>query len=280
MDSAFLFCKSVNFENPVCPGLSTIFEVYASPSGPLTDQALLLAATSMKLERPAIDWLEALNLNGDRPKDVSAPLWNQAQWLYAQALYNQKKFKESALVFDRINSVFKRRSLFHQQRAWIQYFAGDFKKALGSIISAESPLTDRAPFPRKYLLKALIERDVCQPMRALQTIASARRELSELKVEPSRFAFLKACNPIKEAALCERLSSWYQKQLNDEILSVLKDLDFLEAELSEKNDHLVSSPADPKKPVEWSFVGEAWLDELGNYTVDIEGSCAQKGSLL
>jgi hypothetical protein len=279
-EASFEFCKSVSFENPICPPLSSLYEVYASPTGDLTDQSLLLAATGLKMDRPAQQWLEGLNLTAAKPKGISEPLWNQARWIYAQSLHAQKKFAESSQMFDQINHVFKRRSVFHQQRAWVQYFAGQFDKALGSIVSAESPLTDRAPFLKKYLLKALIERDTCQPMKALQTIASARRELSELQPNPSGFAMIKACQPQRDGELCEKLSQWYQRFFAEEVKSALKDLDFLEAELSERNSHLANSKVDPKKPVEWSFVGEAWLDELGNYTVQITESCAPQGDLL
>ncbi len=279
-ESSLEFCKSVSFENPICPPLSSLYEVYASPTGDLTDQSLLLAATALKMDRPAHQWLEGLQLTGSRPKGVSEGLWNQARWIYAQSLHSQKKFIESAQVFDQINNAFKRRSVFHQQRAWVQYFAGQFDKALGSIVSAESPLTDRAPFLKKYLLKALIERDTCQPMKALQTIASARRELSEMQPSPDNFAMLKSCKPARDGEICEKLSQWYQRFFAEEVQSALKDLDFLEAELSERNSHLAKAQVDPKKAVEWSFVGEAWLDELGNYTVQITESCAPKGDLL
>jgi hypothetical protein len=117
-------------------------------------------------------------------------------------------------------------------------------------------------------------------MKALQTIASARRELSELQPNPSGFAMIKACQPQRDGELCEKLTQWYQRFFAEEVKSALKDLDFLEAELSERNSHLAKSEVDSKKPVEWSFVGEAWLDELGNYSVQITESCAPKGDLL
>jgi len=280
-EDAFTFCKSISFENPVCPPLTSLYEVYAAPSGPLTNQSLLLAATALKLDRSADSWLDSLKLNESRPKEVSEDLWNQARWLYAQSLYSQRRFQEASVLFTALVGSFKRRSVFHQQRAWVQYFNGELDKALGSVISAESPLTDRAPFPRKYLLKALIERDTCQPMKALQTIVSARTELGAMKADAMQSPFVKACNPAKDGDLCGKLIDWFNRQLADEISSVLKDLDFLEAELSERNSFLSSAPApDPKKAVEWSFVGEAWLDELGHYTVQIEGSCSLKGEML
>ena len=280
-EDAFTFCKSVSFENPICPPLTNLFEVYAAPSGPLTDQSLLLAATALKLDRSADSWLESLKLNESRPKEISEDLWNQARWLYAQSLYSQRRFQEASVLFSALLNSLKRRSVFHQQRAWVQYFNGELDKALGSVISAESPLTDRAPFPRKYLLKALIERDTCQPMKALQTLVSARTELAVMKADAAQSPFVKACNPSKDGDLCGKLIEWFNRQLSDEISSVLKDLDFLEAELSERNLSLSSAAApDPKKPVEWSFVGEAWLDELGHYTVQIQGSCASKGEML
>lgn len=275
-EDQWAFCMSVRFENPLCPQLTSLYEVYSSPEGKLTAENLLRAETLYSLNQPIRPWLESLKLSvaQNKPTQVDELLWNRARWLYAQVLYDHKEYKESVRIFDELNEVFKGKAAFHQQKAWAQYFAGDHKRALGSIISAESPLIAEVPFVKKYLLRALVERDLCRYDRAFAVIAEGREVLSKMKADPKKNKWVKVCLE-KTPAYCEQVANWYRKTFQEEVQSALQDLDYLETEMNEKGLKKYSLAAQAKqKKLVWPYAGEAWADELGTYSVEVEAQCS------
>jgi len=274
LDDHWNFCVGVNFENPMCPQITSVYEVYSEPEGELTSKSLMLAATALRLQRPALSWLQAQGLDGEKPKNIDPLLWDNARWIYAQTLYDQKKYKEASHIFDTLVDTFKSRAIFHQQRAWAQFFAGQYDRALGSIVSAESPLIDKVPFPKKHLLRALIERENCQYEKAFRTITEGRLELERAFLTGEESVWVKLCDKKKAHSFCGRLKSWFQKTYEDERKSTQIDLDYLETEMNQKGlkDHAEVAKV-KKAPVVWPFVGEAWADELGYYTVEVRSAC-------
>lgn len=276
LEKQWEFCVAISFESPICPQLTSLYSVPPSPSGQLSSVSLLQALTSYRLGKDAIEWLEQQKLGGMKPASVDSALWNQARWLYAQSLYDHGRYKESSKIFDELNDVFKGRASFHQQRAWAQYFAGDAKRALGSIISAESPLIREAPFVRKYFLRALVERDLCQYQRAFETIAAGREALSKLNSMSEKNIWVQICERKGPSHLCGRVKEWYQRTFAQEVKEAQVDLDTLETEMNEKGLSAQASLAkSEKKIIQWPFAGEAWEDELGHYEVQVEGRCSQ-----
>lgn len=270
------FCVSLSFESPICPQLTSLYAVPPAPTGALSSLSLLQAMTSYRLGKDVGDWLESQKLAGPKPQSVDQSLWNQAKWLYAQNLYDKSRYSESVKIFDELNEVFKGRASFHQQRAWAQYFAGDSKKALGSIISAESPLIKEAPFVRKYFLRALVERDLCQYQRAFETIAAGREALAKLKPLDEKNTWVQICEKKGPSHLCGRVKDWYRKAFEQEVKEALVDLDTLETEMNEKGLSSQNKVAKGEnKKIQWPFAGEAWEDELGHYEVQVEGRCSQ-----
>lgn len=275
LDAHWAFCVSVNFENPLCPQTTSLYEVYSEPKGKLSGENLLLVATALRLKRSSTTWLSTLGLDGKRPESIDPLLWDNARWIYAQTLYDQKAYKESAHLFDDLVETFKGRALFHQQRAWAQFFAGQYDRALGSIVSAESPLIPEVPFPRKYLLRALIERETCQYEKAFRTIADGRKQLGEKKVDASTALWVRQCEAKSGGGLCAKIKDWFQRTLEADVKEALVDLDYLEAEMNQRGLKQQSDLAKKNQaPIVWPYVGEAWADELGYYSVEVHSSCS------
>jgi tetratricopeptide (TPR) repeat protein len=272
------FCFDVNFAHPLCPKVVELYEVLPMPSGDLTGKSLLLAATAQRMQRPVDHWLQSLQLMGERPAQIEKSLWSMAQWIYAQSLFERKRYSEAANLLDRLLPEFKSRPSFHQQRAWAQFFSAQYDRALGSIISAESPLIDSAPFVRKYLLRALVERETCHYDKALATIQAGIKALPEWKYTAADSPWVKECSKRKgKAALCSQIQFALERFHHQEVNRGVKDLKILESEL--KGQSLVSAEALANAPtvkssIRWPFAGEAWWDEVGHYSVAIQSACS------
>lgn len=267
------FCTSIQFEHPTCPAVTTVSDIPQKPQGPLTAESLLNASAYYRLKQLSLDWLESLNLKDKKPESIDQDLWVQAQWLYAQVLSDQKKYVESLEIFDRLVPFLKGRGLFHQQRAWVQFWSGKFESALGSILSAESPLIYSTPFPKKYLLRALVERETCQWKAASNTIAAGRKALSDMKADIEANPWVKTCVQKNGGESCERMRAWYTKAFEAEMQKAKADLDYIEIEISDRG--LAQKTGEAATPIRWPYVGEHWEDELGFLAVEIDSRCAK-----
>lgn len=275
IEQHFEFCQSVNFESALCPQMTNLFEVKPLPTGKLTSANLGLAASALRMKRDVSGWLQSLKLNEPRPANSDAQLWDTARWIQAQELFGAKKFNEANQTLDALVETFKMRSSFHQQRAWVQFFAGQYDRALGSILASESPLTDRSPFFKKYFLRALIERESCQYEKAFRTITEGRKQLQNLKPEIDSNPWTKVCVKKAKSELCAQLKDWMTRGFESERAAALTDLDVLETEMNGKG--LQAAYAAAKKnlePIVWPFLGEAWMDELGYYSVEVNSECS------
>lgn len=275
----FQYCVDVKFEHPICPQINkgnfTDFdfssEFFQPPVGSLSARTLFQATVLYQVNRPPSYWFVGLKLDEKKPDHISDRLWAEAQWLWARILFDQRKYEESLKYFDKLVDEFKGRALFHQQRAWAQFFTGKFDRALGSIVSAESPLIYPVPFFEKYFLRALIEKENCQYKEAVQTITSGRAALQYSEPNPDQHPWVVLCNENNLGATCSRLRSWYSRVYQNNVNRSLKDLDLLEIELKDRlteGQEKKSSSA-----IIWPFIGENWKDELGYYSVPIEKKC-------
>lgn len=275
----FKYCVDVNFEHPICPqinrGSLSNFdfqsEFFKAPIGSLNSKTLFQATVLYNVGRPPNYWLVGLNLDQKMPKEMDPRLWTEAKYLWARSLFDRREYEKSLKAFDSIVDNYKGKALFHQQRAWVQFFAKKFDKALGSIVSAESPLIYPVPFFEKYFLRALIEKENCLYNEAIQTITVGRKALKESKPDSSKHPWVVLCTEQGLGTTCSRLQSWYREEYDKKIKSSLDDLDLLEIELRDK-----LTPGQKKKSgsaIVWPYVGENWGDELGYYSVPIESNC-------
>lgn len=275
----FEYCLDVKFQHPICPAISKDkgpidyeSEFFSSPIGALTPHSLFQATLLYQIGRPADYWMVALKLNQPKPKDIDSRLWAEGQWLWAKILFDQRKYKEALELFDQIVDEFKGKALFHQQRAWAQFFSGQYDKSLGSILSAESPLIHRIPFFEKYFLRALIEKETCRKTDALNTISVGRANLSYAKSTADTHPWTILCERRSLGQTCGALRTWFDASFKRQIKKALEDLDLLEIELRDEN--LGSRVKDSKSEIIWpSYAGENWADELGYYSVVIKSKC-------
>jgi hypothetical protein len=275
----FEFCLDVEFHHPICPNISKESgpldyenEFYASPVGPLTPQSLFQATLLYQMGRPADYWMIGIGLDKPRPANIDERLWAEAQLLWAKTLFDRRKYAESVSLFDKITDIFRGKALFHQQRSWAQFFNGQFDKALGSVVAAESPLIYKIPFFEKYFLRALIEKETCNRMEALNTIAVGRATLPYAKSSAENHPWLVLCERRSLGDTCTRLKNWYDGVFQKQIKRALDDLDLLEIEL--RDDALRSAAKPARSEIVWPSVsGENWRDELGHYSVPIKTKC-------
>lgn len=275
----FEYCVDTQFTHPSCPQINQANfsdfkyseDFFAAPIGPLSYQTLFQASVLYKVGRAPTYWLVGLKLDGKMPEGLDPKLWAEALYLYAQVLFDRKDYRKSLSFFDKIVDDFKGRARFHQQRAWAQYFNKKFDVALGSIMSASSPIIYPAPFFDRYFLRALIEKENCLYDKAIETIKAGRTELKSTEPDASKHPWVILCDRQELGTTCSRLRSWYHRSYSKQITSALEDLDLLEIEL---RDRLTPGQlAKSKSTIMWPFVGENWQDELGFYSIPIESKC-------
>lgn len=275
----FDYCVEVKFEHPICPQITRgnftavdfNSEFFKPPVGDLTPKTLFQATVLYQVNRPPNYWFVGLKLDEEKPETIPARLWAEAQWLWSRILFDQRKYDESLKFFDKLVDEFKGRALFHQQRAWAQFFTGQFDKALGSVVSAESPLIYPVPFFEKFFLRALIEKENCHYRSAVDTITAGRASLKYSQSDSDKHPWVVLCNERNLGATCSRLRSWYGRVYQSKVEGSLKDLDLLEIELRDRLTE--GQEKKSSSSIVWPFVGENWKDELGYYSVPIERRC-------
>jgi len=270
----YKLCKVLDFAHPICPAIypakQAEFKI-TPPSGALTPQSLLAASGLYVRGQPQTMWLASLNLTGKRDPKMDPRLWAEAQYLYGQILFDQKKFKESNIVFDLAVDQLKGKALFHQERAWAQFFAGEIDRSLGSLFSALSPLLHPTPYFEKYFLRALIERETCQWDKAFATITAGRVDLQSSFYDAANQPFVKLCTKDQLSEQCDLLRSYFESYGAEQIKAALLDLDVLEMEMQDRG--VTKQKSLSRSKVIWPFLGEAWQDEIGFYRVKLESQC-------
>lgn len=278
----FEFCTLAGFEHPICPpiyqkdgvkGRMHKNFVIKAPSGNLTSENLFRAVVLYQLDQPPVAWLVSLKLTEERPARIPKRLWAEAQHLYAKVLFDQRKFKEAEFVMDRSVEGLKTRSLYHQQRAWVHFFNGKWDRALGSLVSAESPLIYPVPFFDKYFLKALVERETCQWGRAFATIARGREVLKTVDpaIEAEKHPWVQICDQADLKAACGKIREFYTAYYAHKLAGAKSDLDLLEIEMRDRGITIQKDLTYAE--ITWPYEGEDWKDELGYYSVPIKTAC-------
>lgn len=272
----FHYCVQAKFRSPLCPliSASAILEpqIYSAPKGALTPQSLFDAKVYYEIGRSPETWLRSLNLDNPLPAGMDPRLYAEARWLYAKTLFDRRKYKESAEYFDLLVEDMKGRPIFHQQRAWVQFFTGNLDRALGSIVSAESPLLKyKVPFFEKYFIRGLVERESCQWKEAYNTVIKGRNVLQIAKAKPEKHPWVILCQRENHGKTCDQLEKYFSDRHRASVQKSLNDLDILEIELRERG---AAKPGEKStSEIVWAFIGEGWRDELGYYSVPLSNQC-------
>ncbi len=247
-------------------------DFFAAPIGALSPQTLFQATVLYEVGRAPEYWLVGLGLDKKKPEGIDARLWAEAQLLWARLLYDRRQYAKSLELYDKLVDEFKGRALFHQQRAWAQYHNRKFDRALGSIVSSESPLIFSTAFFDKYFLRALIEKENCLYQQSLKTIMNGREFFTKTAPDPKKHPWVILCERRNLGAVCSRLEGWYRARYAEKSKSALSDLDLLEIEI---RDRLTEGQKQKSESmIVWPYVGENWKDELGYYSVPIKSACA------
>lgn len=276
----FEYCVDVKFEHPLCPPIHRSsgearehlgFQI-APPSGPLTADNLFRATSLYQVNRTPMAWLISLKLADKRPRQIDRRLWAEAKFLYGRSLFDQKKYKEAEVIYEQLIDDLKGRALFHQHRAWILFFNGKLDRALGSIVSAESPLIYPVVFFEKYFVRALVERESCQWSKAFATIDSGRKNMKAM-VEPQveGHPWVKLCDARGLTDTCRKLRGFYDGYYRVQVMQGLKDLDLVEIEMRDRG--VVKPKEASTSRIIWPHVGESWADELGYHSVPVRKQC-------
>lgn len=281
ISKTFDYCMSIDFSSSICPTSEVEGQVEGQTSrgqlqyGEVSARAILNAKQAYLNGLEITDWLSSLNLDKPRPAGISERLWDEVLLLYAENLYDRKRYQEAMVIYDRLVDRFRMRASFHQKRAWIQYRAGNIPGALGSLLSAESPLLKPYPFAQKYFLKALIERDLCRLQEAYQSIQTGRVELEKSRVEADQWPWVQLCDlKLKGSPRCQKLREAFKAQYENDKKQALRNLDLLEVELVDKIPGLKKLEV-KKTSITWPMFHEHWIDEVGKIYVPVDSQCAQ-----
>ncbi len=276
----FEFCVEAKFDHPLCPPLNQSpgdnrehlgFQI-SNPVGELTSENLFRAMSLYQMNKTPFAWLISLKLNEKKPAKMDRRLWAEAKFLYGRSLFDQKKYKEAEIIYEQLIDDMKGRALFHQHRAWIFFFNGKLDRALGSVVSAESPLIYPIIFFEKYFIRSLVERESCQWSKAFETIDAGRKNLRAM-VEPQveNHPWVKLCDSRGLNDTCRRLRGFYDGYYRVQMMQALKDLDLVEIEMRDKG--VIKPSKASRSAIVWPFVGESWADELGYYSVPVRKQC-------
>jgi hypothetical protein len=102
-------------------------------------------------------------------------LKDEARKTEARLLYEQGKFKESDVLYQRIEENILSQSQNLLERAWAQYRIGNPEKAMGLLYAFEAPSFKNNLTPEYYMLKSFIYKDVCHYQSALGVVDEFKR---------------------------------------------------------------------------------------------------------
>jgi tetratricopeptide (TPR) repeat protein len=270
------FCYSQKFKHTLCPPIfpGKSDTQVKPPSGGLTPENLYAASVLYQKGQSPLAWLVSLQLGDRKGLFEDRRLWAEAQYLYGKILFDQKKYREAEIVYNRVVEEMKGRAVFHQERAWILFFNGKWDRALGSLVSAQSPLIREVPFFEKYFIRALIERDTCQWDLAFTTIAKGREALAQQNVDQvvSNHPWIEICETRPDHKdTCDALRFYYRSYYELRVKQAYADLDLLEVEMRDRGR---TKPKEiSKSELIWPYLGENWKDELGYYSIPITNAC-------
>lgn len=284
--NTFEFCVRLKFNDPICPPIGQVIPqtnakidrtypgfVMTAPQGELSPLNLYRAQALYQIGQIPLAWIIGLKLDRPRPSKISSRLWAEAQYLYAKILFDQKKYREAEIVFDRTVDEMRGRAVIHQERAWVYLFNGKWDKALGSLVSAESPLIRDVPFFEKFFVRALVERDTCNWPAAFTTISKGRDFLKAASADAAveQHPWVIVCEKKNLGPICFDLRKFYKDYFAAKIKHALDDLDILEIEMRDRG---LSPQKDPSySDIIWPYDGENWKDELGYYSVPVQTQC-------
>ena len=90
-----------------------------------------------------------------------ADVINNARQSVARILFEQKKYKEAYDMYETIDAPIEMQASVFLEEAWAQYYMKNYQRAMGLLYALEAPSYYRYFNPEKYILKALIYKNLC-----------------------------------------------------------------------------------------------------------------------
>lgn len=90
-----------------------------------------------------------------------ADVINGARQSVARILFEQKKFKDAYQMYEKIDAPIEKQAWVFLEEAWTQYYLRNYRRAMGLLYALEAPAFFRFFNPEKYVLKALIYKNLC-----------------------------------------------------------------------------------------------------------------------
>jgi hypothetical protein len=104
-----------------------------------------------------------------------ADVINNTRQSVARILFEQKKFNESYLMYEKIDAPVGKQASVFLEEAWTQYYQKNYRRSMGLLYALEAPAFFRYFNPEKYLIKALIYQNLCHYNVAKDAVAEFRQ---------------------------------------------------------------------------------------------------------
>jgi hypothetical protein len=100
-----------------------------------------------------------------------ADVVNSTRQSVARILFEQKKYAEAYAMYEQINAPIEKQATVFLEEAWAQYYLKNYQRAMGLLYALESPAFFRYFNPEKFILKALIYKNLCHYNVAKDAVA-------------------------------------------------------------------------------------------------------------
>ncbi len=104
-----------------------------------------------------------------------ADVINSTRQSVARILFEQKKFQEAYDMYETIDAPIEKQASVFLEEAWTQYYMKDYRRAMGLLYALEAPAFYRYFNPEKFLIKALIYKNLCHYNVAKDAVAEFRQ---------------------------------------------------------------------------------------------------------
>jgi hypothetical protein len=108
-----------------------------------------------------------------------ADVINNTRQSMARILFEEKKYKEAYGMYEQINAPVEKQASVFLEEAWAQYYMKNYRRAMGLLYAIEAPAFYQYFNPEKYLLKALIYKNLCHYNVAKEAVQEFREHHRE-----------------------------------------------------------------------------------------------------
>ncbi|HUU03925.1 MAG TPA: hypothetical protein VM425_20990 [Myxococcota bacterium] len=100
---------------------------------------------------------------------------NSTRQSVARILFEQKKFGQAYEKYEEIDAPIEKQASVFLEESWTQYYLKDYRRAMGLLYALEAPAFFRYFNPEKYLIKALIYKNLCHYNVGKDAVAEFRQ---------------------------------------------------------------------------------------------------------